>query len=264
MQMTGTAMLGRLMTAVGIGLGVVAIWVAYAPGTKYSDDGTQLVWLLALAIIAGLLLLWAWSNGRRDLDVLAGAVGAIMFGTYLVVPVFTAFDHWHLLDAGAWLGVCSGLVVLGTLLTTWAPIAKTGGTPNQMGMLLAFVGLVLVFVGIFPKVDAGHGSYWNLTGFGHSAGIFLIILCALGVLMLGMAWMGWGVGDWTLLLMAITFGFTMAVIVGEAFNNLGQVKAGGWLAAAGGLLAFLGAWAMRQMAAVRTEAPATSAVPPPA
>ncbi len=261
--MEGQAMLGRIIAAVGVVLGFIAIWVKFLPFQKYSDDGTILTWLLILGILTALLLVGAFATGRRDLDIAVGAVGGAMFGFYLFLPVLTAFDHWKDLDTGAWLGVCSGLTVVGALIATWKPMAAAASKPAPMGMLLALVGLVLVFVGIWPKVSNGQGSYWNTTGLGHSGGIFLIILVVLGVLALGAAYTGMAVGDVPLLLAAVTFGFTITLVVGNAFNSLGDLKVGAWLAAVGGILELVGVAGMRKMAMAGAPAPMTTPAPPP-
>jgi hypothetical protein len=268
--MEGQVTLGRGIAAVGIVLGLIAIWVNYGGealgNSKYWDDGTLAGLLLILAILAVLALAGAVSTGRRDYDLAYGALGGIAFGLYLFLPAVFAFDQWEFLDAGAWLGLCSALTFIGASIATW-PSDRPVGRPAPIGVLLALVGLGLVVAGLFPDVESGGiGSYWNLTGSGHSFGILMIILVVLVALSIGAAYSMASGMDSAILLGAVTLGASLAVPVGEAFNNLGDLGAGAWLTAIGGIVLAVGVLAMRQMGQAGAPVPATAppAAPPAA
>jgi uncharacterized membrane protein len=257
-------MLGRGIAGVGVVLGLIAIWVGAASNgavsTKYWDDGTYGGVLLILAILAALALAAAIATDRRDYDLAYGAIGGIGFGLYLFVPAVFAFDQWKLLDTGAWLGLCSALTFIGATIATWdsdRPLAR----PPAAGALLAFAGLALVFAGIFPTYESGQGSYWDINGNGHSFAITLIILIVLTALSIGAAYSMAAGMDSAILLGAITFGAALAVPVNNAFNNFGDLEAGAWLTAIGGILVAVGVAVMWQM---RSEEVPTPAPSPPA
>jgi len=260
--MEGQAMLGRGIAAVGVVLSFIAIWVSYITvpvSTKYWDDGTFGGMLLILAILAALALAGALTTGQRQYDLALGAIGGVGFGMYLFFPAAFAFDQWKFLDTGAWLGLCSALTFIGAAIALW-PAARAAARPAPLGTLLALVGLVLVVVGIFTKFEDGGGSYWNLSGLGHSFGILLIILVVLEALSIAAAQtMASGVEN-AILVGGVTLGATIAVPVGTAFNDFGQLGVGAWLAGIGGIVLMIGVVAMRQMAGA--EAP-TAAVTPP-
>jgi hypothetical protein len=256
-------MFGRGIAAVGVILGLIAIWVSYGTAVlgnaKYWDDGTLGGLLLILVILAALALAAAFTTGRREYDLAYGALGGVAFGLYLFLPAAFAFDQWKFLDVGAWLGLCSALTFIGASIATW-PSDRPVSRPSSTGVLIAVVGLGLVVAGLFPDAESGQGSYWNLTGTGHSYGILMIILVVLVALSVAAAHAMAAGMDSAILLGAVTVGAAIAVPVGEAFNNLGDLGTGAWLTGIGGILVGIGVWAMRQMSA--EEAPAAVTAPP--
>jgi hypothetical protein len=262
--MEGQTMLGRGIAAVGVTLGFIAIWVNYGGnglgGAKYWDDGTLGGFLLILAVLALCALAGAFATGRREYDLAVGAIGGVMFGMYLFIPALFAFDQWKLLDAGSWLGVCSALTFIGAQIATWTS-DRPAARPVPLGMLLALAGLALVVAGIFPDFSKDSGSYWNAAGLGHSFGILLIILVVVTALSLGAAYAGAAGMDSAIFLAAVTLGATIVFPVGSAFNNLGDIEIGGWLAGIGGIVLAVGVLVMSQMAERRAPVPAP---PPPA
>lgn len=245
-------MIGRAIALAGVVAGLVAIWVKFAVlpvigEQKYWDDGTFGGLLLILAVLTGLLVLLAIVTRLPSLDLAAMAVGGTMLGLYLLFPALFAFDQWKYLDIGAWLGLCSGLTVIGGAIAaaSWAPAA--GSRPTGVGMILAAVGAGLVLAGIWTKTTDDGETYWNVPGFGHSLGIAMIILLALTALSILAAFVNQAGYDAALALAAITLGLTIAVPVSEAFNDLGRLRSGGWLAACGGILLMLGVLAMRAL-----------------
>lgn len=266
--MSSQTMVGRGIAAVGVACGLIAIWVNLISSDgisrKYWDDGTLGGLLLILGIVAALLLLGAVSTNRRNLDVAVAGVGATMLGLYLWYPALFAFDQWKLLDTGAWLGVCSALIAIGAVVALSPSMAAPTVRPAPIGTLLALVGLVLVLVGIWTKTTDTPGTYWNIPAAGHSLGVLLLILVVLSALAIGAAHTMAAGQDAALVFAGVTLGLTVFLPVDAAFNNFGQLRLGGWLAAFGGLALLLGVVAMRQLARGDAPAPAMATPAPPA
>jgi uncharacterized membrane protein YkgB len=112
-------------------------------------------------------------------------------------------------------------------------------------------------------VQEDQGSYWNIEGLGHSAGIFLIILAVLGLAAVAAAHANPAGSDAALILAGITLGFTLALPVGNAFDNLGSLEAGAWLAGIGGIVLMVGVLATRWLAPAEHVAVSASPLPPP-
>jgi hypothetical protein len=172
-------------------------------------------------------------------------VGGILLGFYGFLPAALATDQWHFLDAGAWLGFCGGALMTLGALAVLAPAWIRASLRDPLPMTaagIAAVGLALSTVAIWPKADTD-GSYWNAPSLGHSLGVVmlvLVILAAIGlVAAIGMR-VGAGAG---LAAVAglIDCGLLLFIPVGDAFNQLGHLRAGGWLGFFGGLLLAIGA-----------------------
>lgn len=243
------AQAGRGIAAVGAVLAFVAIWIHALNGRSYWNfDRTVGVFLIILACLAVLALLGAVAagmTGQADRALLF--VGAILFGFYLFFPAAFATDQWDLLDAGAWLGLSgAGLVTIGAMVAHAAGSGRPAEPAGRGGldppMLVGLLGVVLVVVSIWTKLETGAGSYWNLSGAGHSLGIVLLILaCACGAgLLLAAVWgmrslagLGWLAG-------LIACGIVLFDPVRAAFHQFGTLGTGAWLGLVGGLLIAVG------------------------
>ena len=102
---------------------------------------------------------------------------------------------------------------------------------------------MLVFPGIFLHAEQDT-SYWN-GPIGHSLGFLMLILAVLCALV----WIATLIGVQTrgldAALTLVLLGLVAFTPILEAFNNLGDLQAGAWLALAGGILAAGGIWAAR-------------------
>lgn len=253
--------LGRGIAAVGIALGLVAIWVDFGPNSYWSFDGSMGGLLLILGVAAVLGLVGAAMTNDRNYDIAYGAIGGIGFGIYLFYPSVLAFDQWSQLDPGAWLGLCSALTFIGASVATWSS-DRPRGRPSAAGAVVALVGLGLVVGGLFPSWVDGGGSYWNIRGNGHSFGILMLIVVVLEVLAIAAAYsMSAGV-DSAVLLGGVILGAAIAIPDQSAFNHFGQLGVGAWLMAVGGLLVAVGVLLMWLMADEPEPVPAVT--PPPA
>jgi len=255
----GQVSLGRGIAAVGIALALVAVWVDFGPDSYWSFDGSLGGLLLILAILAVLALGAAFMTNDRDYDIAYGAIGGIGFGIYLFYPAVLAFDQWDQLDAGAWLGLCSALTFIGASIATWSS-DRAVGRPSAAGAVLALIGLGLVVAGLFPSFIDGAGSYWSISGNGHSFGVLMLIAVVLEVVAIAAAYSGTTGVDSAVLLGAIILGAAIAIPDQSAFNHFGNLGAGAWLMGVGGLLVGVGVLLMWFMSEdVRTE----PALPPP-
>jgi hypothetical protein len=256
----GQVSLGRGIAAVGVALGLVAIWVDFGPNSYWSFDGSMGGLLLILALLAILALAGAFVTNDRDFDIAYGAIGGIGFGIYLFYPAVLAFNQWDRLDAGAWLGLCSALTFIGASIATWSsdrPVRR----PSAAGAVIALVGLGLVVGGLFPDFVTGRGSYWSFGGNDHSFGILMLIVVVLEVLAIAAAYSGSAGTDSAVLLGGIILGAAIAIPDQSAFNHFGDLGTGAWLMGIGGLLVGVGVVLMWLMADEGAPAPA---VPPPA
>jgi hypothetical protein len=249
---------GRAIALVGIVLALIAIWIDFVSGTSYWDaDGTIGAFLLVMSVICALLLAGN-AVGTLPTGWLAIA-GAILWGFYAFVPVALAFDQWDDTEAGTWLGFFGGaLITLGAIIAMWRP--GWAGRAIAMGpmTLIAALGIVLVFPGIWLDASSDGGSYWSTPGVGHSLGIVLLILAIAAALGLVAGVQRMATSRITTWICALTLGYVSFPIVSAAFNDFGTLGEGAWLAWVGGVLALGG-----MLAAARTE-PATTAAPMPA
>ncbi|MGD0273748.1 MAG: hypothetical protein ABSB96_08480 [Gaiellaceae bacterium] len=266
------AIAGRAIAAVGIGLGLAAIWtdvitVSGRSVLKYADDGTVMAYLLITLIVAALLLLAGFA-GRRGLDSAAATVGAAALGFLLYIPTGFALYHLGYIGTGGWLGICAVLVPIGAWMAhvaerSSAPARKQ--PPPQMALPVT-LGLVLCLAGIWLPAehdsDTGNTKFWDFGYSGHPIGILMLILIVLVALLVLATVVGAmpAAADAGLVVAGVTFGFAEALVIGNAFNQLGSLRVGAWLIAAGGVILLAGAWWLREAA----QAEAQKAKPKPA
>lgn len=241
-----TPMAGRALALIGVVLAIVGIFVSAFAGMSYWDlDGTIAGFGLAFAVLAALSIAASQQGWATD-GWLAG-LGALMIGYWGWFPALTAFDDWDQTRAGVWLPFAGGILALAG---AGAAIRAAGGprsTPAGLspGALAAGIGIVLVFPGIFLDADAGY-SYWNgPPGVGHSLGIVMLLVAVLAGLFWSAAAAGTRTRGLDLAVSLILLGLVAFDPIGAAFNQLGDLDTGAWLALAGGILAAGGIWAAR-------------------
>jgi hypothetical protein len=259
----GQVSLGRGIAALGVVLGLVAVWIDFGPASFWSFDGSLGGLLLILWILAALALAAAVMTGDRNYDIAYGAVAGIGFGIYLFYPAVLAFDQWDELDSGAFLGLCSALAFIGSSIATWStdrPMRR----PNAAGTVIALVGLGLVVGGLFPNFLTGGGSYWSINGNGHSFGILMIILVVLEALAIAAVWSAAAGVDSAVLLGGVILGAAIAIPDQSAFNHFGNLGTGAWLLGVGGLLVGVGVLLMWLMSDEVAPAPGPATAPPTA
>jgi hypothetical protein len=236
----------RLVAAVGAVLAIVGIFLDAAPSLSYWDFDGTVAWT-GLILAGAALLLVAASFAGRALNGWLFATGAVLAGYWAWLPAVTAFDDWDQTRAGMWLCLGGSLLIAVGAAVLLVAGGEAASTPPGMSFpaLVAGVGIVLVFPGIFLNAQAGV-SYWHGPPLsGHSLGILMLILAVLSAA----AWGATFVGIET---RGLDAAFTLAALgivgfnpVQVAFDNLGDLQVGAWLALAGGILAAGGTWAAR-------------------
>ncbi len=250
------SLLGRALAIAGIVCGLLAVGLPYASGYRYVDDGTTIAFLIVLLSLA------SWLPAEIGRDLFGGVAGAAAFGLLLFLPASAAFDSFGQLDSGAWLGLCTILIPIGALVSR-SPERARPARSSMPGVPVAIAGLALLVVGIWLEAAKGGDSYWNFSSSGHAVGILLLLLAALNAaLVVGPVLVPTlAVGDVDLVVAASTFGFVEAGLISTAFEDLGQLGAGGWLEAGAGVLLLGGVLWLRSAAPQPSGAAASMASP---
>src|SRR5262249_43935784 len=119
--------MGRGVAGVGVVLSFVAIWLTAITGSKYSDDGTHVVWLILLCVVAAGLLLSSFMSSNARHARLAMVPGALLLGFYAWVPALAAFGHLGDVGAGGWLGLAGGVLAF---VGAWLGSQSQGTAPS--------------------------------------------------------------------------------------------------------------------------------------
>jgi hypothetical protein len=243
--------LTRLVAAIGGVLAIVGIFLDAVPGASYWDFDGTIAWT-GLILAAAALLLVAAAYAGRGLDGWLFAIGAVLAGYWAWFPAATAFSDWDQTRVGMWL--CLGGALLIAVGAAAALLAAGGARTTPGGVSAAAVvgglGIVLVFPGIFLDAEQGQ-SYWD-GPLGHSLGVAMLILAALCLVAWAATLLGIGTRGLDAALTLALLGLVAFDPVGAAFNNLGDLQAGAWLALAAGILAAGGTWAARGAESPRT------------
>ncbi len=260
------------MAALGVVLGFVAMFVDIVSlgdsGVEYSDDGTILAFLL-VTLIATALALAASLAGRENLEPVAAVAGSAACGFFLLIPAAFGFNHFDVLDSGAWLGVCTALIPLGL----WLSLSSRSGPLARMRIEVAttaIAGRVMCLVAIWLTAESSIDvTYWNIVDEGRALPSLMLVL-VLGGAALGASTLvaptRFAV-DGVLILGAVTFGLYGAEVIQTAFNNFGDLGAGAWLGAAGGTVLLIGVasiWRQATGAAATAREASPAVAPPPA
>jgi hypothetical protein len=260
-------MIGRGMVLIGLVLAVIALWLDVLPDTKYFDDGTQGAFLLAVAVIAGLLLAVSWLQNRPQPTRIALGLCVLLLGYYVFFPAALAFSNLDEMEAGGWLGLVGAVIaVIGAWIGSRSQGAQTvmpsamGMRGVQMGTLAALGGVVLCVISIWLDAS-GPTSYWNFSD-DYILGILMLIAGVLCGLALLATWMGRGPTSalWASIFALMLCGMFIVGPVATAFNNFGELEVGAWLGFVGGLVAVCGA----QLAHMSTATEVRMAAPAPA
>jgi hypothetical protein len=234
----------RLIAAIGAVLAIVGIFLDAVPGASYWDFDGTVAWT-GLILGAGALLLVAAAYAGRPQNGWLLAIGAALTGYWAWFPAATAFSDWDQTRAGMWLCLGGALLVAAGAAVTLVAAGEAGTTPAGVSAaaVVSGLGIVLVIPGIFLDAEQGE-SYWD-GPLGHSLGVAMLALAVLCLVGWGATLLGVGTRGLDAALTLVLLGLVAFDPVGAAFNNLGDLQAGAWLALAGGILAAGGTWAAR-------------------
>jgi hypothetical protein len=238
---------GRLVAAVGVATAFLGIWLNAVDTPEFSIsywdlDGTLAGVLLALAWLAGLAGAGALFVRHPAFDVTLGAAGSVLFGLYLFFPAGAAFSQWDTLGRGAWLGVCSGLIVLGAAVALRKSADEIVALA-KIELIVAALGWALVLAGIWLDANVEGGSYFNPADTGQrGVGVLFVILLGLWVLA---ALAAIKTREPTPFVLAaavalMTFGLALFIPASAAYRGLGDLRMGTWLPLAGAALLSVG------------------------
>jgi hypothetical protein len=247
---------GRATATVGIVCGLLVLGLQLgSQGGHYVDDGTSVAFLVILLALASH---FPAETGR---DASGAAQGAAAFGFLLFIPFSFAPRHLGFLGPAGWLGVCTALIPIGFAMLRLHERAPADPVPTRVRrdpsdprLAVPVVGLALIVVGIWLEVFSGGNSYWDRS---HALALLMLVLVALNALLLFGIWTS---PDSALLVATTTFGLVEYAWIQRAFTHLGDLGAGGWIEAFGGLFLLLGVLWLRRAA----TAPVRSATPAPA
>jgi hypothetical protein len=235
----GRRQIAELVAVVGVVVGVIALFTSVLPGVKYTNDGTILAALIILLALAACALAASLLLGKPELDLVAAVAGAVAFGLFLYIPSIVAFKHLSDLDAGAWLGVCAGLIPIGAgVAQLWHRRSNAKAPGVNLWTLGVVAGLVMIVIAVWSKVTDYGLTYWNASSSGHALGLLMLILVVASAVLIALALSSQKaeLADLAEIVAAVLAGVAIAEGVGDAFGDFGILETGGWLALIGGLL----------------------------
>lgn len=252
--------LRKFVVAIGAGLILASLQLdltIYGYSEKYWNDPSAAAFIVTLTLI-GLILLLANVLLMNDRFLsAASAVGAVLFGFFIFLPLTLGIGHLGDLRYGSWFALAGGATIaLGAapyrMLTSWSKEAKRPGWPLLGTWLVAGLGFALVIVAIPLALSSNelanslgvlhHPSFWDSVGVatgGHTLGIALIVLVAVAVVsVLGAALLRARLfGFWAVAAALVLLGVTLYYPVHLAMNHLDALRTGAGLALEGALLA---------------------------
>jgi hypothetical protein len=236
---------GRLAAAAGAALTIVGIFLDAFAGVSYWELDDTLAWVGLVLGAAALVLVIAALAGLPTEGWLF-AIGAALLGYWGWVPAAFAFSDLDQLDAGSWLCLAGSAAMAVGAGASLLLVGRAITTPKGLSLasLLSLVGIALVFPAIFLHVEQDQ-SYWDGPFGLRFFGILMLALTSLCLL----AWVATTVGMQTrgldAALTLVLLGLVAFEPIESAFNHLGDLQVGAWLAFAGGILAAGGTWSAR-------------------
>ena len=231
----------REVAGAGAVLAIVGVFLDAIQTISYWElDGT-IAWT-GLVLGGAALLLVVVGYAGVGLDGWLFAIGAALTGYWAWFPALSAFDGWDETGAGMWL--CLGgavLIALGAAASlSLAGLVETTPGGISFPTVVSGVGIALVFPAIFLDAQQS-ASYWD----GDGLGILMLVLASLCALAWAATIAGVRTRGLDSALTLVLLGLVAFNPIALAFNDLGEIGAGGWLALAGGILAAGGTWSAR-------------------
>lgn len=251
----------RLASVAGIGLVLSATWTELwkaLPGTIWGEDGTFAGFPVLLAAIALALVVLSLAFAEKWLLPAVGIIGWIVLG-YFGYELALVAPKTDLLGPAIWLGVAGGALMGLSALSLYTRSAwrrrLTSVTSSRIPLLATAAGTGLALISLWLDTEKAqttkadtvvHFSYWNSIGGDHSLGIVMLVLAVLTLAALLALLLLRFSALYALVLAAslALLGISLFLPVSEAFNHLGTLRAGSWLALVGSLAASAGAVAL--------------------
>lgn len=257
--------LRRLVAVTGIGLALAGTWTDLwgLPGTIWAEDKTLAGFPTLLAFLALALVVLSLAYQSKWLLPSVGVIGWIIFG-YFGYYLAWVTPKTDLLGPAAWLGAAGGAVTGLSAISLYSRSSWRQRQPSMtrrhlVSWLAIAIGTGLALIALWlttePAQKAGkqiiHLSYWRLPGLGKSAADHSlgIVMLALGVstlvaLLAVLITRFTALHNWILASSLTLLGISLFLPASEAFNHLGVLRSGAWLALAGSLVAGAGAVAL--------------------
>ena len=172
-----SALVGRVVAAVGIVCGLVAIGLVLVSGAggalHYADHGFD------IAFVVGLLAYASYLPAEVGQDTAGGLAGTAVFGFFAFVPAALAFDQLGSLGSAGWLGLCTVLIPLGAAIVRVAEREEDASSapraPRDLRGPAMLPAIALIAVGIWLPIESGGPSYWDASVSGHALGILMAL-----------------------------------------------------------------------------------------
>jgi hypothetical protein len=254
-----TLAIPRLAALSGVGLALAGTWanVSGAQGSSFwAADGTLAGFLFMLVVLGGLLLAASFVFRHRWLLPSVSILGWLLVGYFGFYFAAAVPNDLKTLGPAVWLGMCGGaLMGLSTVslpsMAAWKRRSPSMTLRRFILWLAAGIGTGIVLSSLWLATQvlssgaSGSHSYWNTAG-DHSLGIVMLVfavstLAALvGVLITRLSVLS----TWAQAASLALLGISLFIPVQDAFNHLGVLRSGAWLALVGSLLASAGVVAM--------------------
>ncbi len=272
----------RLVALSGVALALAGTW-ANAWGEQGSSfwaiDGTLGGFPFILVVLGGLLLATSFVFRYRWILPSVSILGWLFVGYFGFFAAEAMPNDLDLLGPAAWLGMSGGaLMGLSTVslrsMATWKRLSPKMTRKCFIPWLATAVGTGIVLSSLWFATEAQpsgtnlSNTYWDAAG-DHSLGIVMLVLgvstlaALLGALITRLSVLS----TWALAASLALLGISLFIPVFRAFNHLGVLRSGAWLALVGSLLAGTGAVAIalsEQLHAQTEPEEAGNAASPPA
>jgi hypothetical protein len=249
----------RLVALSGIALALAATWanVSGLQGSSFwAIGGTVGGFPFILIVLAGLLLATSFVFRYRWLLPLVSILGWLLVGYFGFYVARLLPNDLNTLGPAAWLGMSGGaLMGLSTVssssMAAWKRRSPSMTLRRFRPWLATAIGAGMVLGSLWlPAVKAPLGantshSYWDTAG-DRSLGIVMLVLAVstlvalLGALITRLNVLS----TWAQAASLALLGISLFIPVFQAFDQLGVLRSGAWLALVGSLLASAGAVAM--------------------
>jgi len=247
----------RLVAAVvGAGLVLAGTWSDLwgMTGNLWAEDKTMAGFPAVLAVLAIALVVLNFVRRRAWILPAVGVIGWILLG-YFGYELAWVTPRTNLLGPAAWVGAAGGALMGVSALSLYSLSSLRRRLPRTTGRGLAAwtataagTGLTVIALWLSTEPDQKskkqlfHLGYWDFRG-DHSLGIVMLVLAGvtLAALLAVLVVRFSALHSLVLAASLALLGITLFLPMSEAFNHLGSLRSGAWLALVGSLVAGAGA-----------------------